>query len=98
MPPHIPPEMKWLTVADLAEILRLKPQTIYNRLCRQPDTLPPATRVPGFRGPRWSLKIVRDWQAQYEPVELIEMPRRRPGRPTKAEQVARRRLAAALAK
>ncbi|MBC7907970.1 MAG: DNA-binding protein [Rhodospirillaceae bacterium] len=97
MSPHIPPEMKWLTVKDLAEILRLKPQTIYNRLCTQPDSLPPATRVPGFRGLRWSMRMVREWQAQFEPVELLEAPRR-PGRPTKADMVARRRLAVYLAK
>ena len=89
--------MRWLTAADLAEILRLKRQTIYNRLCTQPDSLPPVTRVPGFKGPRWSLRIVREWQAQFDPVELLDAPRR-PGRPTKAETVARRRLAACLSK
>jgi predicted DNA-binding transcriptional regulator AlpA len=85
----LPPEMRWLTVADLAAILGLRPQTIYNRMSTCPDTLPPATHVPGLRGPRWSPRLVREWQAKYDPPNLGEPPRRR-GRPTKAEMVARR--------
>lgn len=87
--PRIPAGVAWLTVADLAVILGLKRQTIYNRLCSCPETLPPATRVPKLRGPRWSLRIVREWQARFDPVELDDPPRR-PGRPAKAEEVARR--------
>jgi predicted DNA-binding transcriptional regulator AlpA len=82
-------EMRWLTVADLAAILRLKPQTIYNRMSICPETLPPATRVPGLRGPRWSARLVREWQAKYDPPDLGETPRHR-GRPTKIETIARR--------
>ncbi|WP_146214645.1 helix-turn-helix domain-containing protein [Azospirillum thermophilum] len=81
--------MTWLTVADLAVILGLKKQTIYNRLSSSPETLPPATRVPKLRGPRWSLRIVQEWQARFDPSERSGVPRR-PGRPTKAEEVARR--------
>ena len=82
-------EMRWLTVSDLAAILGLRPQTIYNRMSTYPDTLPPATYVPGLRGPRWSVSLVREWQAKYNPPSLGEPPRRR-GRPTKAEMMARR--------
>jgi hypothetical protein len=84
----IPSDMKWLTVADLAAILGLKPQTVYNRLSACPETLPPVTRVPSLRGPRWSPRIVRDWQAMYDPPAFE--PKHRPGRPTKIESVARR--------
>jgi hypothetical protein len=42
--------MKWLTVADLAAILGLRPQTIYNRMSSCPDSLPPATRIPDNPG------------------------------------------------
>ena len=85
-------ELRWLTVADLAAVLGLKPQTVYNRLCTCPDTLPPATRIPSFRGPRWSPRVVREWQAIYDPhapVASLAPPRRR-GRPTKVETIARR--------
>lgn len=85
----IPPDMRWLTVADLAVILGLKRQTIYNRLCTCPETLPPVTRLPTFRGPRWSPRVVREWQARFDPLEFVEQ-RARIGRPTKAEQIARR--------
>jgi predicted DNA-binding transcriptional regulator AlpA len=87
------PEMQWLTVADLAQILSLKRQTIYNRLSSHPDSLPPATRVPKLRGPRWSMRVVREWQAQYDPAGIAGIARHK-GRPTKAETIAKRRLAA----
>ncbi len=89
MTSRIPPGMTWLTVADLAVILGLKKQTIYNRLSSCPETLPPPTRVPMLRGPRWSPRVVQEWQAQYDPVGLLDNPPR-PGRPTKAEEIARR--------
>ena len=88
----LPPDMKWLTVAELAAILGLRPQTIHNRMNLCPETLPPATRVPGLRGPRWSVRIVREWQARFDPPEISEPVRRHRGRPTKAEVMARRRI------
>lgn len=87
----IPADLRWLTVSDLAVILGLKPQTIYNRLSACPETLPPVTRVPTLRGPRWSPRIVREWQSKYDPQQLPAF-HSRPGRPTKAEQIARRGL------
>lgn len=89
MTPELPPEMRWLTVADLAAILGLRRQTIYNRMSTCPETLPLATHVPGLRGPRWSVRVVREWQARFDPPDLGEVPPRR-GRPTKAETVTRR--------
>jgi hypothetical protein len=86
----LPPDMKWLTVAELAAILGLRPQTIHNRLNLCPETLPPATRVPGLRGPRWSVRIVREWQAYFDPPKLGEPIPRRRGRPRKAEAIIRR--------
>ena len=82
-------ELRWLTVADLAVILGLRPQTIYNRLCACPETLPPATRVPRLRGPRWSARVVREWQAQFDPPTGIETPVKR-GRPKKGDSIRRR--------
>ncbi len=87
----LPPDMRWLTAADLGAILGLKLQTIYNRMCARPETLPPATRVPGFRGPRWSVRVVREWQAKFDPRDTVEsIPLRHRGRPTKAEAIAYR--------
>jgi len=86
---EVPPEMRWLTVTELAAILGLRPQTIYNRMSTCPETLPPATRIPGFRGPRWSPRLVREWQAKFDPLDLGEPPRRS-GRPTKSESILRR--------
>lgn len=82
-------ELRLLTVADLAALIGLKRQTIYNRLCECPESLPPATRIPTIRGPRWTIAAVREWQARLDPAKL-DAPRRRSGRPTKAEEIARR--------
>ena len=87
--------MTWLRVEDLAEIFGLQRQTIYNRLSTVPETLPQASYPLGTRGPRWCPAVVREWQAQFNPVGLLDRPRRR-GRPTKAEEIARRNAQAAL--
>jgi predicted DNA-binding transcriptional regulator AlpA len=84
-------QLRWLTVADIASILGVSRQTIYNRVSQSPESLPPITWVPGLRGPRWSPRIVREWQALFDPAGLTVAPRRG-GRPTKAESIARRRL------
>jgi hypothetical protein len=82
-------ELKWLTTTELADILGLAPQTIYNKLQTCPESLPTVTRIPGIRGPRWSQQAVRQFQAQFDPPGVGAAPPRR-GRPTKAEQIARR--------
>lgn len=87
----VPDEIILLTVADLAAVLRLKRQTIYNRLCNCPETLPPAMRIPTLKGPRWSARVVREWQERFEQGDLDAMPRKA-GRPTKAIEIARRAL------
>ena len=89
--PSDSPADGYLTVADLAAILCLKPQTIYNRLCSRPDSLPPPSHLPCTRGPRWSRMVVNEWRRKYDPGTSEIMPSHR-GRPTKAEQIARRRL------
>jgi predicted DNA-binding transcriptional regulator AlpA len=83
-------QLRWLTTADIAAILGVSRQTIYNHLATNPDSLPPVTKIPGWRGPRWSMKIVREWQALHDPP-TVALPPRRVGRPRKAEAIARRK-------
>lgn len=76
--------------AQLAELLSLAPRTIYNRLHEGGD-LPPVVRV--GRLPRFAVVDVQAWLDAKRGISApppAEPPRRRPGRPTKAEQVARR--------
>ena len=57
--------------------------------CRNPDSVPPACTPPGTKSPRWLLSVVLDWLAQYQ--QQPKTPKApRVGRPTKAEEVARR--------
>jgi hypothetical protein len=85
----------WLKAQDLACVLGLKLQTIYNRVSAAPETLPPITWRPGYRGPRWSRTAVAEWQAQFNPPSLLDAPRRR-GRPSKLDEIARRKVQSAL--
>jgi len=88
-------KMQLLTVTELAEFLRVAPRTIYNRMYRCPETLPPAIYLKGFRGPRWVAERVFQWTVS--PMSALPQPskrRRRVGRPTKAEGISRRIAAA----
>jgi len=80
-----------LTPAELAAILGLSPQTIYNRRCAG-VSLPPCISI--GRVIRFPESGIWPWlhsQSEQPPLKPTEPTRRRPGRPTKAEQVARRR-------
>lgn len=86
---------QYLTCEDLAEILRLNVKTIYNRLsliknnkAKGLELLPRPSKLPGVAGPRWTPHSVTRWQQQYDPQDVEE--KRRPGRPTKADTIARR--------
>lgn len=73
--------------SELASLVGLATRTIYNRIHTGGD-LPPMLRM--GRLPRFALEDVHKW------LEAKRCPRphacthRRPGRPTKAEQIARR--------
>ena len=71
-----------LDVEALAPMLCLSPRTLRNKLCSDPQTLPPRVKVPGTRGPRWRMSDVQDWLAAL-PVEQdvdLTVPAKRPGR------------------
>lgn len=84
-----------LTTKDLAELTGLAVQTIYNRHSNG-GSLPDCLNLGGRL--RFRQRDVDSWlDSQYEKhqpkpaaVPCAESPPRRPGRPTKAEQVARR--------
>lgn len=86
-----------VTPAQLAALLGLAPRTIYNRLSTGGD-LPPVVRL--GRLPRFVLKDIEPWLQNKQRSALSAaptqpQPARRPGRPTKVEQIARRAAAAA---
>ncbi len=77
---------KLLTPAELAQLLGVAVQTIYNRL-HEGRPLPPCVRI--GRLPRFT--DVEAWLAALPMQNQPASPtKRRPGRPTKAEQIARR--------
>lgn len=80
---------KLLTVAELADLLGMAPQTIYNRHC-DGGSLPPCVKL--GRALRFPEDRVAAWiQQQLEAPDTVHSEQRRPGRPTKAEQIAHRR-------
>ncbi|HEY1720349.1 MAG TPA: hypothetical protein VGG27_03825 [Magnetospirillaceae bacterium] len=83
-----PAELVYLDAGQLAQVLRCSKQTIYNRLSSYSWSLPPPTRLPGTRGPRWLPSVVREWQLQHQRNK--EAGSRQRGRPTKAQQIAKR--------
>lgn len=84
-----------LDAVDLSKLLHRSPATIRADISRRPWTLPPAIRL-GART-LWLLSTVIEWlkarerpldQKKPEPFYAAEIRRKR-GRPTKAEQVAK---------
>lgn len=79
----------------LAERYNVTPVHIYRTLSSNPDHLPPPLRLPGSRRLRWRLDFVERWESEHiafvtESAVLGTVRRR--GRPTKAEQIARRAI------
>ncbi len=88
--------------AELSVLLGRTVGTLQADRVRRPESLPPASTPPGSRTPRWITTDVLDWLRQYreqrvQPASPVaaNSPRRR-GRPTKREQIERRRLVQAV--
>lgn len=87
-----------IDVAGLAAMLGLSPKTVQQDVYRRPDRLPPRLLVPGVRRILWLRKDVERWLEALPrtPANGVygtaqsPAPQRRRGRPTKAEQLARR--------
>lgn len=63
------PGLTW-GVIELAQFLGLQPQTIHDRLCRRPDSLPQRIRSSGKAPPRWLVDDVLAW-ARGEPRNAV---------------------------
>ena len=79
------PERTW-TIQDLVPIVKKTESTIRTDLCRRPHVLPPTLKVPGSR--RVVFFGVEEWLSRHAATSV---PPARPGRPTKAEQIAKRK-------
>lgn len=77
-------------VVGLADMLGLKPTTVETLRSRDPSRLPPSYCPPGSRAARYVVSEVIEW-LRLHPEQRSPRPvkKRRPGRPTKAEQAAR---------
>lgn len=90
-----------LNALDLGRLLNKNPTAIFADRSRAPWRLPPACTPPGTKSPLWLLDDVLGWLKQHrEPAAVQPTPtpttiHRRRGRPTKAEQLARKEGGAA---
>lgn len=85
-----------LDVDALAQVISLSPKTIYNLLSKSPKSLPPRVVVPGAgRSVRWYSEDVVAWikglkrSFTEDAYTTTEQPKKRRGRPTKAEIIER---------
>ena len=83
--------MQILTVQELSKLIRKAPQSIYNDLGRNPQSLPPTLDIPGSS--EVLFVNVDQWLASHikihqPPALKIIIPHQR-GRPTKSQQIAR---------
>lgn len=87
-----------INLDQLAQLIGKSPKSILADRSRAPHRVPPACTAPGTRTPLWITAEVVDWVARHrEPADRphktiapVEPGSRRRGRPTKAEQIARR--------
>lgn len=92
--------MTILTIEELATYLRKSVASIRSDATRNPKSLPPICRLPGTKRLLWRREDVERWVADHvegPPASarfVVGEQRRRRGRPTKAEEVARAREAA----
>lgn len=77
----------YMTLHELAALLKRSPGTILNDRVRNPEAVPPAIRLPGTRHLLWERSTVCAWLSRLtegkEEVSESEPPKRR-GRPRKA--------------
>lgn len=88
-------------IDGLAELLGYTHSSIKSIRVRQPNRLPPACVPPGSRQPRWIVADVIAWLREHRErdaaSEPIAAPKPHAGRPSKAQQIAKRQLAAIAA-
>jgi hypothetical protein len=88
-----------LTVDQLAEHLQKSVASVRSDATRNPQSLPPICRLPNTKRLLWRAEDVERWIALHvagagagspSATELVSHEKRRRGRPTKAESVAKR--------
>jgi hypothetical protein len=100
-PTHIVAWPPVIGYAELSVLLGRTVGTLQADRIRRPESLPPASTPPGSRTPRWITVDVLDWLRQcrerrVQPAGPVATPSpRRRGRPTKREQIERKRAAQA---
>lgn len=88
-------ETKLLGPVELGEKLGLSDKTIYRVASQEPERLPRRIKLPGSSALRWHPQVVDNWLANLAglnsvtPVTNILQKKRRPGRPTNGERLAR---------
>lgn len=93
--------LRLLTADQVGKILHKSVDSVRSDVHRNPDSLPPLTRLPGTRRLLWHPDDVDAWLRQHSSAQPLvattttETRKRRRGRPTKAEQVARTHAAVA---
>jgi len=93
-----------LTVEQLAEYIHKSSASIRSDATRNPQSLPPICRLPNTKRLLWRLEDVESWLAAHvsspgtqDPAPLLPnagsepQPKTRPGRPTKAAQLAKQK-------
>lgn len=87
-----------LTVEQLSQYLHKSVASIRSDASRNPQSLPPICRLPGTKRLLWRIEDVERWLAEHvQGISIAvaasdpEQHRSHRGRPTKAEQLARRR-------
>lgn len=94
-----------LTLEQLAQqFFHTTADAIYSRRKRDPASLPPSIEIPGIKRIFWHRRTVEDWFLSYQrPTPNLVVPgvplaqftspphHSRGGRPTKSEQIARRK-------
>lgn len=100
---RVQPQPATVGFDGLADLLHINRATVVTLHSRARDRLPPAFKAPGSREPLWIVGDVLAWlrrhpesstQTDVQTAEPKQV-KRRPGRPTKSEQVAARKAAAA---
>lgn len=87
-----------LTIEDLSLVIKKSVRTIRSAAHRSPNSIPPICRLPGSKRLYWREQDVDAWLAAHvegaapaPAAPAAVKPKPRVGRPTKAEQIARRK-------
>lgn len=85
-----------LTVNQLSSYLHKSVSSIRSDVTRNPQALPPICRLPGTKRLLWRVEDLEAWLAEHVvgcgfAAPSVEHEHARPGRPTKAAQIAKQR-------